>query len=147
MILILTQIFTTFAATIEYNLSNSLIQQSAITLNLNITATFTTQDIKLEIKLPDQILNQNNIVCGITGLTSGSCNLLYSKFVVTFKSATTSFQVKFVNMQNPSTNYTDPVQVNCSEISSGTLLFTQNFTLKFTLLDLNAQISGPTTTY
>lgn len=138
--------FTT-AQLIQYSLSDTTIQSLPTALELNITATFASQDIKVEITLPAQIPSQDKLVCGVSGLTSGSCNLLFSKFVITFKSATPSFQVKFINMENPLTDFTDPVLINAFAIATQQVIFQSKLQLKYTQLQINPILSFPQTTY
>jgi hypothetical protein len=86
------------AVTIDYSMLNPIIQATGNILTLNITNTFPSNDLQIQIVFPLQVTDQANIVCGVSGLTSGTCQLMYSKFYITFKSATPSFQIKFLNM-------------------------------------------------
>ncbi|CAD8202477.1 unnamed protein product [Paramecium pentaurelia] len=133
---------------IVYDQKNDTIQQTANTITFNITAIFpTSSDIQVDVQLPKQIIGQENIVCGVTGLTNGACNLVYSKFIITFKSATPTFQIIFINVNNPITTFTDPVQLNASVISTKSVIFTEVVQLKFQLKNLPISINQPSTTY
>ncbi|CAD8122699.1 unnamed protein product [Paramecium sonneborni] len=136
------------SVTIVYDQKNNTIQQAANTITFNITTIFpTSSDIQVDVQLPNQILGQENIVCGITGLTNGACNLVYSKFIITFKSATPTFQIIFININNPLTTFTDPVQLNASVIATKSLIFTQLVQLQFQPKNIPISINQPTTTY
>ncbi|CAD8210637.1 unnamed protein product [Paramecium octaurelia] len=133
---------------IVYDQKNDTIQQTANTITFNITATFpTSSDIQVDVQLPSQIIGQENIVCGVTGLTNGACNLVYSKFIITFKSATPTFQIIFINVNNPITTYTDQVQLNASVIATKSVIFTKLVQLKFQFKNVPLSISQPLTTY
>ncbi|CAK65133.1 unnamed protein product (macronuclear) [Paramecium tetraurelia] len=133
---------------IVYDQKNDTIQQTANTITFNITATFpTSSDVQVDVQLPSQIIGQENIVCGVTGLTNGACNLVYSKFIITFKSATPTFQIIFINVNNPITTYTDQVQLNASVIATKSVIFTKLVQLKFQFKNVPLSIIQPPTTY
>ncbi|KAM3143691.1 hypothetical protein pb186bvf_004187 [Paramecium bursaria] len=148
MILLLFVLGLIRAATINYSLSNTMIQTTGNILTFNVSTTLPSNgDMMIQLVLPQQITNQSSIVCGITGFTSGACTLLYGVFTITFKSAQPQFQITLMNVNNPMSNYTDPVLINATMIQTQQLLFQQNLSLTYQLIQFNQNLSLPQITY